>query len=616
MYRLLKRVRSHLLLFGAIFILFSQPATAGEIILSNNSGPDSAWFGIENEPSLVINGFDLGPYALSYPTALDAVSISVNQATGAPLDLVVYQDANGGSPADATLVYRQQVTINQTGFIRILLDQAAIITEPVIWVGFYMPVGFRFNADQSGISVLTYWAWTSGGRIDVSDLSSARTLGPGDGTEPVSINMEGVARITAELRAPFFEETASAVPVGRQFVDEDQTDTSVLARYPYCGDLLYDPDDINISGAATFTIECSVKQEFDAPTNVAQPSGEILDVQRAGHLFKLEPNIHQDEHVHGAINTLPVPVTHCIRIQPSDLETAIIAEARGIPERWFVLPSVRFGEIVCAEVTTGSYLAYFLPRTDDSPQNVNLVLGWSRVDPHPLQCGRFTFFRIPLVNTGQSWFDTPSSDVKLIVEDIHVLSGQVLSAIELKVPTSQLGPGNRNLIEMGPLVIDQYRLELHRLQVRVDFDEHVDETNEFDNVWFTEYVLANAGGSDRCYDRSWLTATPYPNTSLDYCFVGQPYKRSKDQIWIPISPACEIDFKSGHVDQPAEGREPQRMFKIRECFVAIRIHVVDQHALVRYRKMDADSGGGECTGQFHSRIDSDNGVLIIDHDDG
>ncbi len=609
MYRLLKRVRAHLLLLGAALILLSLPANAGEIILSNNSGADSAWFGIEDEPSLVINGFDLGPYALAYPTALDAVSISVNRATGAPMDLVIYQDANGGSPVDATLVYRQQVTINRTGFIRIILDQAAIISEPVIWVGFYMPVGFRFNADQSGSSVLTYWAWTPGGSFDISDLSSAVTLGPGDGTDPVNISMGGIARITAEIRDPFFEEMSSEVLVGRQFVDEDQTDTAILVEYENCGDLLYDPEDINISGKSSFSIDCSVKQEFDAPTNVAQPSGEILDVQRAGHLYKLEPSISQDEYVHGAVNTFPVPVTHCMRIQPIDLERAIVAEARDIPERWFVLPSVRFGDIVCAEITHGSYLAYFLPRTDSSPQNVNLVLGWARTNPHPMQCGRLTYFSIPLVNTGQNWFDTPTSDVKIIIEDIHVQSGQVQGALEHKVPTSQLGPGMRNLLEIGPLIIDQHVHELHRLQVRIDFDERVEETNEFDNMWFTEYVLANAGGSNRCYDRAWHTATPLPNTSLDYCFVGQPERRGEDKIQIPISPACNVDFESGHVEMPSEGREPQRLFKIRECDLGIRIHVEGQDVLVRYRNFSDQCGGG-----FDHSIDEERDVLIIDHD--
>lgn len=317
---LLIKARFGTFLLATLFVVLSLPAAAGEIILTNNSAGDSTVFVIENEPSMVINGFDLGPYALAYPTALDAVTISVNRAVpGVPLELVIYQDANGGSPVDATLVYRQSVTVNSAGANRILLSRAAIISEPVIWVGFYMPVGFRFNADTSGTSILSYWVWTPTGSFDLNSLSNAQILGPGDGSEPVGIDMGGIARITAELRTPFFEETENTVRVGRQFIDDFDQDTTSLKLYEYCGELLYDPDDIDISGAARFTISCGVIQEFDAPTNVAQPSGEILDVQRAGHLFKLEAQIQAEQQVEGATNILPVPVTHCMRIIPSTL---------------------------------------------------------------------------------------------------------------------------------------------------------------------------------------------------------------------------------------------------------------------------------------------------------
>ena len=611
MVRLLKRALSSIVLWAVWIMATAAPATAGDIILTNNSGPDSEFFSIEDEPSLVINGFDLGPYAFSFPVALDAVTISVNRATpGVPVDLVIYEDANGGSPVDASLVYHQQIFIDRTGANRIMLNQAAIINEPVIWVGFYLPVGFRFNADQSNFSVLTYWAWTPGGRFNFRDLSAASILGPGDGSEPVNIAMGGVARISAEIREPFFEETEEVMLVGRQFVDESDTDTSILRSYDSCGGLLYDPEDIDISGAGRFSIICEEKHEFETPTSVAQPSGETLDVQFAGQLYKLEAFIDPKDHVEGAIGTLPVAVTHCLRIPTGDLEQAIIAEGRDIPERWYVLPSVRFGDLVCAEITHASYLAYFLPRTDDSPQNVNLVLGWSRVAPHPLQCGLFTFVHVPLVNTGQSWFDTPSSDVKVIVENIHVATGNLTGAVELKVPTSELGPGKRNVLRIGPLIVDSYRHELHRLQVRVDFDDHVEETNEFDNIWFTEYVLANAGGSDRCYDRDWLTATPYPNTVADYCFVGQPYRRRSDggQVWIPYSTACELDFMNGHVQMP-ERLEPPRWFTIRDCNLGISVDVIDQNAKVRYRKFSDD-----CPGEFRHYLNEEHGVMVIDYD--
>ena len=161
-----------LFVIGTLIAVFGQlvfPAAAGDTILSINSGEENAVFFIKDEPSLVINGFDLTPLGLTLPTVLDAVSISVDAPVpGSSIDLVVYQDPNGGSPVDATLVRRQQVALEQTGINRIALDEAVIITEPVIWVGFYLPVDFRFHADQSGPSVLTYWAWTPASIIDLA----------------------------------------------------------------------------------------------------------------------------------------------------------------------------------------------------------------------------------------------------------------------------------------------------------------------------------------------------------------------------------------------------------------------------------------------------------------
>ena len=483
-----------------IMLMFtSAPTMAGNILLSNNSGSDNAVFFIEGEASLVMNGFDVSPLGVQLPIALDAVSISVNTPVpGSSIDMVIYQDGNGGSPIDASIIHRQQVTLNSSGTNRILLTEAAIVTEPVVWVGFYLPTGFRFNADTSGSSVLTYWAWTPGGTFDLNNLSSAQVLGPGDGSAPVGIDMQGVARISAELRQAVNDEIVTSAPVGQQIVSQSNQDTSILEFYPFCGTLLYDPEDIIISSAFSFTTKCDVAEEYLAPTGIIQPGGEVLDLQRAGHLYKISAFIPEDQRVEGFPHKLPVPVTHCMRIIPGDLERAVIAETRGIPERWFVLPTVRFGDLVCAEVTNAGFLAYFLPRTESSPPNVNFVIGWSIVDPHPLQCGKATFIDVPLVNTGQDWFSTPSGFIKIIVEDIHVRTGIVTGAIEHQIETYRLGPGNRIIIEKGPLYVDTYVGELHRLQVRVDFDDLVLETNEFDNTWFTEYVLEFPEGKDKC----------------------------------------------------------------------------------------------------------------------
>ena len=496
---LLKRACRGIAILAFVLVMAVYPVAAGDTILSNNSGVENENFYIEGEPSLVINGFDLTPLGLNLPVALDAVSISVNTpAPGSGIDLVVYQDGNGGSPVDATLVYRQPVALARSGINRITIDPPVIITEPVVWVGFYLPVGFHFNADQSGSSVLTYWAWTPGGTFDLNALSSAAVLGPGDGTEPVNISMNGVARITAELRTPEYEETIAGLPLGQQIVDNTPQDTSILRLYPQCDALLYDPEDIAVTASNSFSLECIVADEIDAPTAISQPPNQELDLQRAGQLYKLREQIPESLRKAGAYNTLPEPVTHCFRVPPVDLERAVIGEAHGTPEKWQILPSVRFGDIVCAEVTMANYISYFLPRTESSPPNVNLVVGWSRVNPHPLQCGTDTRIVAPIVNTGQSWFETDSGHVRLSVEDIHVQTGVTTPLIIMPINTDQLGPGARLMFEIGPVYVTNYVNDLHRLKISVDINNEIEETNEFDNSWFTEYILVYPEGSDKC----------------------------------------------------------------------------------------------------------------------
>ena len=581
MHRSFKIILLFVIALVAVLLLRPNPSAAGDIILTHNRGGENAVFFVNDEPSLVINGFDLSPHTTRFPIALDAVSISVDRpAPGSRIDLVVYQDANGGSPVDASLVHRQSVQINRRGVQRFILNEAAIITEPVVWVGFYLPVGFRFHADTSGPSVLTYWAWAPGGTFPLDNLASAPVLGPGDGAEPVSIDMQGVARITAELRPLFHQEMASDAVLGNQLIAEGEQDTSLLQGYPDCGGLLFDPEDIAITSRASFTVHCGIASEFEAPTEVVHPDGHFLDLQRAGHLYKLEAQIPQAQLVHGAVNVMPVPVTHCIQIQAGHLEQAVIAEARGIPERWHALPSVRFEDVVCAEITTASYLSYFLPRGADAPPNVNLVMGWSKVSPHPLECGLPAYVEAPVTNTGQSWFSTVSGNVKFIIENIHVRSGITTGAVELSIETSQLGPGMRHILVFAPIYVTTYVNELHRLQVRADFDNQIQETNENDNVWFTEYILSNAQQSDRCFDAPWLTATPTaPYLVEGFCFVDLPRRDSGGKIVIRYSDSCQIDeFRQGRMVE--ESGDWQHT--LRGCDILVRTEVDGQDVRVRW----------------------------------
>lgn len=491
-------------LFFLVLSITALPVAAEDALLTNNSGAGNAVYFIQDEPSLVINGFDLTPSGVQLPTAIMAVSISVDKPVpGSFIHLVIYQDANGGSPVDATLVYRQRVSLNVAGVNRIVLDRPALITEPVIWVGFYLPIDFRFHADQSGSSVLTYWAWTPGGSFDLASLASAEVLGPGDGSEPVGIAMDGIARITAETRTPEYDEMAAAYTLTEQLPEQLASavaqDLSALRVYDNCQLLLHDPADHTISVALSFPLECRIAEAYEAPNQIANPVDQILEADRAGPLYKLSTFLSEEQRVPGRTSQLPVRVTHCMRIPSGDLERAVMAEVRESEtagERWFILPTVRINDVVCAEVSVAHYLSYFVPRTVESAPNVNLVVGYPRVEPHPLICGTPTKVYVPIVNTGLNWFDTPSGSVSVALEDYHVRTGVSTARYVLQVKTDQFGPGVRRVYPLGPISVTRNINELHRLEVRVDDAKAVGEVNKADNVWFTEYVLAPFGDDD------------------------------------------------------------------------------------------------------------------------
>src|SRR5215207_3745885 len=126
--------------------------------ISNNSGTANDTFFITGEQTLVINGFDLTPLKAPLPLTITSVSIQVDTpVAGAGATVVVYQDANGGSPVDATLLAQAPVSITQPGVFTHTFATPVSVSSPVVWVGFYLPVNFEFVADQSGSSVLTYW---------------------------------------------------------------------------------------------------------------------------------------------------------------------------------------------------------------------------------------------------------------------------------------------------------------------------------------------------------------------------------------------------------------------------------------------------------------------------
>ncbi|MCS7070463.1 MAG: hypothetical protein NZM00_03085 [Anaerolinea sp.] len=334
----------------AIFTTVGQVSAGERTISINTDSANQTWF-ITGERSLVMNGFDLSALGVGLPAAIDRVSIAVERPVpGQPVDVVIYQDANGGSPVDAVLAGRTSVDITAPGIFTATFNPPVTVTAPAVWIGFYLPVDFRFIGDSSGTSVLTYWAWTPNSTFDLANLSSAAVLGPADGSAPVNINMRGRARITAEI-TPAAGAVVAPSAVAAAQIQGGTADLAVMSAYPFCPGLSYDTADEQVTLRDAFNFVCTEVTSWLAP---ASPTGFI----RQGPLYDV--TIFQ---LNGFVVTsrLSAAVTHCIRPDPAILANAVIGLAAGAPRQWRILPTQRYGDVLCAEIRTGGNLSVFTP---------------------------------------------------------------------------------------------------------------------------------------------------------------------------------------------------------------------------------------------------------------
>lgn len=352
--------RTALLIWLTVLLMLSVfPLQAGDLILSNATGTGaSTWF-ISGEPSLIMTGWNLETLGVTRPTQMDRVSIDVETAVpGQQVEIVVYQDGNGGSPVDAALARRAQVTIASAGVFTHTFDTPVEITQPVVWVGFYLPVDFVFRADTSGSSLLTYWAWQPGGTFDLSNLSSAGVLGPANGTAPVNIDMGGNARISAQLiTGGTTTRTVGAGPTTPSTDDDGrilqvvggETNFAPMVAFDSCA-LAYDQADISVTYRNNIRIFCKTYQDTYVP---ADPEGytrfgeTVSDV----YIFGMETGSKR----------LPYAITHCMVPTVGTLQTAVIGLAHGSPRQWEILPTMRYDQVVCAELNYVGYVALFTP---------------------------------------------------------------------------------------------------------------------------------------------------------------------------------------------------------------------------------------------------------------
>jgi len=351
-----RKFRVPILIAALVLAVAGLTVRAGERTISINGDGNAVWF-ISGETTLVMNGFDLASFGVANPAFIDRVSIAVDTPVpSAPVDVVIYEDANGGSPVDSRLIGRTSVSITQAGAFTAVFPTPVQVSQRAVWIGFYLPVNFRFAADTSGSSVLTYWAWTPGGTFDLNNLASAAVFGPSDGTAPVNIQLNGKARISFEVSATASGAALTPLP-GTVAVPTNIPagpfggDLSVMVAFPTCQTLLYDSADERITYQDRINLHCNLANPAFVPP---APQGyNTRSITYDVYIFGENGNLQAGR--------LQYPITYCLRPDPADLSTAVIGVAWGAPRTWRVQPTQRFGDLICADLRRAGTIGYLVP---------------------------------------------------------------------------------------------------------------------------------------------------------------------------------------------------------------------------------------------------------------
>jgi hypothetical protein len=120
------------------------------------------------------------------------------------------------------------------------------------------------------------------------------------------------------------------------------------------------------------------------------------------------------------------------------------------------------------------------------PTSANIVIDGVNIDPFPLVCGQTATVRVTIRNAGNG---ATNSGGAIFVQDIHVSSGQAQQSTSGTFGV--LNPGQTFVSEMF-LTVSTFYNERHRINITVDSNNQVAETNESDNFWSSEYDLSRA----------------------------------------------------------------------------------------------------------------------------
>lgn len=121
--------------------------------------------------------------------------------------------------------------------------------------------------------------------------------------------------------------------------------------------------------------------------------------------------------------------------------------------------------------------------TETPVPTANLAASPPSLTPAQPTCNEQFEILINITNNGTARTSTP---VTVLFRDVHVPSGQVQTSFVRDLP--QLDPG-QNFVLGGPMTISTFFNEEHRIEVILDSNNQISETNETDNLLSVNYVL-------------------------------------------------------------------------------------------------------------------------------
>ncbi len=127
-----------------------------------------------------------------------------------------------------------------------------------------------------------------------------------------------------------------------------------------------------------------------------------------------------------------------------------------------------------------------VPTAVASNSNITFADAPQGFTPYPPACGETMNITLRLTNTGTEALGTTSA---AIIRDVHIASGNTTETI---MPVPDIGPGETVEVTGGALTVNVYIDEQHRLEIELDANQEITESNEGDNVFSggLEYTLA------------------------------------------------------------------------------------------------------------------------------